>query len=381
MKRSVGRVALPLTALASAFVAWLVVTAPAHPQAAAPGSASLRVVAEYDVPATPSVATSVRWASDHSVYLARLLHGVFEVALDNSLSQTHVILPDAKTMKVHFTTFSRLAVSSEYIAASSLVFDFAFRPVAVAAQGNFPVRRLSMGIPYAYDLSGDRLLLVGDPDFGPQLSAGVVWLGSLNPYSRKDLHPLLTDAAAGGRTKTPALINCQMVQLGAARFLPGGSFLVVPGFQSGVHLYNAAAQLVRTWQNEDLGFDAPDCAGMSPQEEERYRAWPPAKFDFLNRYQIVDEILPLSWGSGLVIRSVADGRVSWVLRVLRADGTVHTFNVPLTSTQTSDRLHGDVLGDRIVLLRTGFSAAKEVPDPPGKLYVVEVPQAPSEPAR
>jgi hypothetical protein len=367
------RWSLPVAALACA----LAVAPAAHPQGELVHyPAALHVVAEYEVPSIPSVATSVRWASDHTVYLARLLHGVFEIALDDKLSRVHVAVPDAKTMQVHFSNFSRIAVSSKYLATSSLLSDLSFRSLAAGAGGTYLLTNLRLGTTSAFDLSENRLLFLGHPDTKTESSAGVVWIGPLSAHPLTDLRPLLIDVASAGTPTTPGLINCATLQLGTARFLGDGSFLVVPGFQPGVHLYSPGAQLVRTWQNEDLGFDAPDCAGMSPKEEERYRMLPHARFEFLNQHRVVDDILPLPQGPALLIRSVTNGTVHWVLRVLRADGAVLTYAVPFTGTVASDRLRGDVRGNRIVLLRVGFAltTAKEPPDPPGRLYLMEMPQ-------
>jgi hypothetical protein len=327
------------------------------------------------------VATSVRWASDRSVYLARLHDGVSEVALDGRLSRLHVVVPDAKTMHAHFTTFSRLAASPQVVATSSLLVDFAFRPAAAAADGTFVLTNLRVGIAYAYDVWRDRLVFVGDLHPGAQRSAGVVWYGPLSAHPQRDLRPLLLDAASAGTATTPGLIHCDELQLGAARFLADGSFVVVPGFQSGLHLYGANGELLRVWQNEDAGFDAPDCAGMSQQEADRYSASPPARFEFVNRYRVVDEILPLPAGPGLVVRYVTDGGVHWALRLLRLNGEILTYALPFTGNDATDRLRGDVRGNRIVLLLAGSKTARELPDPPGKLYVIEAPQVLPEVAR
>lgn len=355
-------------------VGWMAATALAHSQAEIEVSPlhPLHVLADYEVPSTPSVATSVRWASDGTVYLSRLSDGVSEVALDPKFGLIRTLVPDQKTMHLHFAAFSKLAVSASQLAVSSSLADFAFRPVAQSG-GSFKVTKLRVGIAYAFDLAGDRLLLVGDlvPNTEERDPAGAVaWIGPLSAFPRRDLHPILYDAAGAS---APSLLKCAELQLGAARFLADGSFVVVPGFQAGVLLFGPRAQLVHTWQSDTVGLDVPDCLGISPEQEERFATNFAARFDFLNQHRVVDEILPLPQGPGLVVRQVADGRVHWTLKILLAGGGLQTFEVPFTGSLPFARLRGDVRGNRIVLLRTGFGSVRGAPDPSGRLYLVEIP--------
>ncbi len=347
--------------------------------------AALRILSEQEVAATPSVATGVRWASGSSVYLTRLADGVFEVPLEGKLTPTRVLVPDQQTMHMRFASFSKLAASSDYVAASASLADFIFRPVRTQPGGIFRLTKLRVGIAYAFDISGDRLLFLGDlvPNTEEQDSRAVVWIGPLTAHPRQDLKPILSDAASAAATtpSTPSLINCAELQLGAARFLPDGSFLVVPGFQPGIHLYSPNAELLHTWQNDAVGLDAPDCAGMSPKDEERYRLSFLARFEFINQHRVLDDILPLPQGPGLLIRYLADGKVHWVLKVLQPDGTTLTYSLPFTGTVSSDRLRGDVRGDRIVLLRVGYGAKKGAANPSGHLYVAQLPQGAGETTR
>jgi hypothetical protein len=368
------------SSLLAAVACALAVAPAAYPQdEPAPSPApALHVLAEYEVPSTPSVATNVRWATESTVYLTRFADGVSQVALDERLTRVRSLVPDKKTLGVRFSSFSKLAVSSTYIGASSSLADFLYRPVATQSDGTFSLIKLRVGIAYAFDLSGNRLLFLGDlvPNTEQQDSAGVAWIGPLSATPRKDLHPVLADLAgvSAASPATPALIKCAELHLGAVRFLPDGSFLVVPGFQAGVHLYSPSAQLERTWENQAVGLDAPDCLGVSPEQERRFGTVVRSRFDFLNEHRVLDEILPLPQGPALLVRFAEQGRVHWTLKLLTAGGSVTTYDVPFTGSLPSDRLRGDVRGNKIVLLRVGYSFEKGAPDPSGRLFLAELPQ-------
>jgi hypothetical protein len=86
----------------------------------------------------------------------------------------------------------------------------------------------------------------------------VAWVGPASEHPAQDLKPLpLYDA---GGAKSPGLVNCIELLLGAARFLRDGSVLVVPGFQPGAHLFSADGRLLRSWDTTALGLDVMDCA-------------------------------------------------------------------------------------------------------------------------
>jgi len=70
---------------------------------------------------------------------------------------------------------------------------------------------------------------------------------------------------------------------------------------------------------------------------------------YRGKMRLVDEILPLSSGIGLVVRHVAGGEVRWELEVL-GESDVKVYRLPITESTPYARLKGDVRGGKIVLL-------------------------------
>jgi len=201
----------------------------------------------------------------------------------------------------------------------------------------------------------------------------LAWVGPLSAHPAKDLQPLpLYDA---GGAKSPGLVNCEELLLGTARFLPDGSLFVVPGFQPGAHLFSATGRLLRTWDTTALGLDALDCAHLSAADHVRFGRSPQARFDYLNQHRVLEEVLPLKEGPGLLIRSVKDGKVTWDLTVLQSGERVLSYAVPIAGELPYDRLRGDVRRNRIVLLRAAHGFDKLAPPyRANRIVVAELPQ-------
>jgi len=310
---------------------------------------ALRILWDQEMLSDPSPAMDVRWASDRSVYVAWLRHGASELALDGKFTVVRNLFPDASSAR--YQPFDFLAASSDYIVASSNALTLGFRPrphgEPTGEVSNVLITRASVGSVEAVDLSGNRLLLIGMPNEWATDTAGIAWLGPLTRYPARDLKPVLSDVAGVARS---SLLNCRHLMLGAVRFLPDGTFLVVPGFQPGAHLFDAAGRLLRTWDTHVLGLDGDTgCPGITMDQRQEIAISGKARSLFLNRYRVLDGVLPLPQGPGLIIRSVAGGKVHWQLVVLQGAGAV-VYDVPLTGTPPYDRLRGDVLGSRIVLL-------------------------------
>jgi hypothetical protein len=318
-----------------------------------PTHGTLRVVWEQELPPYPNgPAMDVRWASDHSVYLAWIKEGVTETALDGKFTRLRTLIADpARWMR----DFEILAVSKQYTVAAARFRTLAFRPTTGRA-GVVAITKIPISIVQDLDLSGDRLLLLGNPQWSESPSPSIAWLGPVTEHPAQDLKPLPLYDAAGA--SSPGLVNCSELLLGGVRFLPDGSFLVVPGFQSGAHHFSSGGRLLRTWDTAPLGLDPLDCAHLGDDQHRLFGRSPRARFDFLNQHRVLEEILPLEAGPGLLIRYIADGKVHWELKVLQTGARVLTYRVPLTGELPYDRLRGDVWGNRIVLLRAAHGADK-----------------------
>ena len=337
----------------------------------APTHGTLRVIWEEDLPPYPSgPAMDVRWASDDSLYLAWVKEGVTETALDGKFTRRRTLIADPLRF---MRDFEMLATSKEFVVASARFRTFIFRPAPDQPGGAVAITRTPISIVQDLDLSGNQLLLLGNPKWSENTAPSVAWLGPVSEHPAKDLKPLpLYDL---GGAQSPGLINCDELLLGAARFLPDGSLFVVPGFQPGAHLFSATGRLLRTWDTTALGLDALDCAHLSAADHLRFGRSAQARFDFINQHRVLEEILPLKEGPGLLIRSVKDGKVTWDLKVLQSGERVLSYQVPIAGELPYDRLRGDVRGNRIVLLRAAQDFDKLAPPyRVSRIMIAELPQ-------
>lgn len=333
---------------------------------APPPAATLRLVSDRVLPKGLDKAEDVRWASDRTVFLALVKDGTVEASVEPGGPAPREMIPGKNTLGGWFLS-ARLGCSSHYLVVGAPLWGLTWRTL------DQPLRKESVfeGIE-DLDVSGNRLLVLGarrddNRKFAPD--GAIAWIGSLDT-DLSDLRAVLFDSSGPGARN---MASCFLFEMGAVRFLAGGSFIVVPGVQPGAHLYDSRAKLVRTWDTAGLGLDS-DCATISREQMFKLAADFDARVAWLNRRRTLDEILPLPQGPGLVIRNVADGRPRWQLKVLRESGEITTYEIPLASESGRSHLRGDVRGGRIVLLlysleedmRTGRRA-------PSRLVLAEVP--------
>lgn len=329
---------------------------------------TLRVVSHAALPELQSIPTDIRWASDDSVYIAWSRDGVFEIGLDGTRRRQPV--PNPKTLG-RFKYFDQLAVTPKDLAVSSVNWYVAWRPRAAAVDGLVTFQRKPLAVTLDLDLWNDRMLFLGIPEIpNPFASGAIAWLGKLDSKV-EDLKPVLYDVQGAG---AKSFYRCEVNELGGVRFLADGSFVIVPGFQKGAHLFAPDGEQRRSWTSEQLGLDS-DCSGMSEEEGNQLRIDPAAWQRWLNAHHVVDDILPLPQGPGLLVRSVGeDGRARWELKVLTGN-RVRTYAVPVLGRRPGDRLHGDVRGSRIVLLRSAsaYILGSDPADHQGEILLAEVP--------
>lgn len=335
----------------------------------APPSA-LEILSVQTVPADlESYPTDVRWASDDSVFLARFFRGVFEVALDGRGTVRRQLMPSPEELGLQHG-FKSLAASSSHLAVSSTDWFFGWQEQPQEGQEKVApeLHRHHVPIVDDIDVAGDRLLFYGvfkDAPFAPD--GAILWLGS---FSRlRHLKPLLFDQAGAGAR---SFGRCGGFQVGAVRFLPDGSIFAAPGVQPGVHLFSAEGQLLRTWDSAAIGIDTDTaCTGMSLEEVKLLARDVKARVAWFNRHRMVDDVLPLRQGAGVLVRHFEAGKVHWDLKLLHADGRIDTFVVPFVGDSPYARLQGDVRDGRIVLLvsdRDGHEGTL----PPALLFVARL---------
>ena len=303
---------------------------------------ALRILTDRELPPALWPAADLRWASDSSVFLALTKWGTVEVSLEPLGSKIGKFILGAREPG-GFWGCSRLGASTEYLVAAGPAFSLTWR-----SRTDPLLKEMAFDRIEDIDVGGRRLAILGAirDDQGDVAPDGtVVWLGSLD-QELTDLRPVLRDQRGVG---APNLNACGNFELGAVRFLPDGTLLVVPGFQAGAYLYDAGGRLVRTWDTVALGLDN-DCPSLTQEQIDQLR-FPDPRVAWLNQRRTLEDILPLSEGPGLLIRSVSGGRPSWTLKVLDRNGAGHrTYAVPIPPVSDLSYLRGDVRKGRIVLL-------------------------------
>jgi len=209
------------------------------------------------------------------------------------------------------------------------------------------------------DVWRDRMVVLGARKDDRQRFApdgAIAWVGSLSKGFR-DLKVVRTSIFGPGAMGS--MDACGSFEMSGARFLPDGRFVVVPGSEPGIFLYDAAGKLLRTWETGPLGIDT-DCR-MKEEQRLNLLADLPARVAWLNQRQTLDEIIPFSHGFGLAVRSFSNGVTRWRLVVLSEDGKVSSLDLPFSCPSTTGRLRADVRGDRIAFLVTADDPASPAP--------------------
>jgi hypothetical protein len=323
---------------------------------------ALRIVLDRPMPPALVSALDVRWASDHSVYLSMLREGTVEASIDFDHLKVTPMIPKMREPEGSFSLL--LAASSEYLVTSG-PFWITWRSIASPTKAEDAFDSI-----HDLDVAGDRLLILAarrgeKGKFAPE--GAIAWLGSLR-RGLSDLRPVAYDATGPGAKNLGA---CSNFHIGGVRFLSDGSFLVVPGVQPGILHYSPEGKLIHTWDSALVGLDT-DCASLTEEQVRRYAVDPNQKDAWLNQRRILDEILPLPQGPGLVVRSVAQGQTRWDLKVLTQKNGIMTCQIPVRAQSELSHLKGDVRGNKVVFVMSAFkkdNMSTEVP----RLLMVEMP--------
>jgi hypothetical protein len=314
--------------------------------AAKPSPQALRILSDKVLGEAPlKNAMDVRWASDHSVVLALNKNGVVEYDLAGKLKPKEMI--PGKGLPGGFWQSQHVALSPRYLVAGSWLFTMTWRRMdsTVRKEEAFD------GIE-DLDVQDSRVAVLGSRrnaqgDYSPD--GAIAWTGSLDSKAAPDLKPLFFDTGGVG---APGMGACGGFFLGAVRFLADGSLLVVPGIQPGISRYDRKGKLLQTLDTVALGIDT-DCAGIPKEMRPKMAREVPLRLAWINARRIVDDVLPLPAGPGLLIRSVQQGEVRWTLKVLHADNSVGVYEVPVHAENAFSHLKGDVREGRLILLLWG----------------------------
>jgi hypothetical protein len=358
-----------LAALSSAL--WASAGAPAGPSAPPaappPSPKAIKILSDAVLP-VPAYewASDVRWASDRRVYLALGIAGTVEVNVEPAGAAPRGMVPGRD--KPGGSIASYLGASSRYLVVAAPGRVLTWRPLQAPELSTFAFDAIQ-----AVDVRENRLAVVGAQRDGARYApdGAIAWIGSLDKQLA-DLKPILYDVGGPG---APTMDRCLAFSLAAARFLADGSLVVLPGVQPGVNLYDGTGKLLRTWDTASLGIDT-DCSSLSYEQSRYLGAHGPDRRAWLNQRRTVDSLLPLPQGIGFVIRRVEQGQTRWNLKILRPDGSIRTYAIPIEGSNSFFHLDGDVRGQRavFVLHETLYSSDGRNHPVPSRLILAEVPE-------
>lgn len=338
---------------------WALPAKPASP----PPAPQIQILSDVPLPPELNEAADVRWAGDDSVFLALRRGGVAELSLKPP-GRIEEVFPGAS--KVGGLRFAFLvAASSPYVVTSSVLsLAWRHRSAPSYVEAAFEIAK-------AVDVKDDQLLVIGlrrDADGEVGADGAIAWRGPLQGELTA-LTPILYDVTGPG---VRSVNSCSTMRISAARFLPDGKFILAPGVQPGIHLYDANNKLLRVWDTGTLGIDT-DCASLPQEQAVHIAAHYPESLAWINRRRVIDTLLPLANGAALVVRSVVQGRARWEVKILSEEGAVRSLPLPLEVGSDLFHLSGDARDGKILLLLYERRLLGEKYSPP-RLIRIQLPQ-------
>lgn len=308
--------------------------------AAAPAPPAAAPVPLIERELTLARPTDIRWADGGHVLITDLEQGIARFGIADL--EPAEWLPEWPAGQGIGTRYMYLGRSERFLATGDLAFGLRWRGTAVDDA------IVSQPIEYIADLDvhGDRLLLAGlrrDTNATLGADGAFAWLA---PLPGGALRPILPFTNRG------AVENCAGFNVATVRFLRDGSFVIVPGAEPGIYLYDAEGRLQRNFDVEPLHLLS-ECQ-MSREEQSLVSRQPEARQRWINRRRIVDDVIELSSGPALIIRSRQSDVTRWELVPL---GTTEARPLPFSSPSPWAHAAADARDGRLAIL-----VADQVPD-------------------
>lgn len=323
-------------------------------------SPDLKVLSDRRLPASLGIVSDLRWAGADSLFLAGGRGGGLRLRFEPDWGKPEIVVPAGQRL----WAAARAGASSRYIAMGAPAHTVAWR----ALPGG-PLKAFMLDTIVDLDVFNDRLVLLGARKDERQRFApdgAIAWMGSLDK-DLSDLKPVYFSAAGPGARPMDA---CGAFETGAVRFLGDGTFLVVPGVEPGIFLYDRSGRLLRSWEARDLGMDA-EC-GLNDEQMMLLSSSLEARSAWVNQRRVLDDVIALPQGAAIAVRSVVNGTTRWQLKALRPDGRVATYPVPFSGPSPHWHLRADVRGDRIAWLVKEYAVATS--PSPSRLILTTLPK-------
>jgi hypothetical protein len=338
------------------------------PLCAAPSTVAIELIADVELPEGLNSPSDVRWLTDNVVLVADRVAGVTEVSLESEPRRLRTIFQSSTARDGEGVWLpSKLALSDRYVAVASELFQISWRG-RTDLGGALALRRFEA--PIDLDIWQDRMLILGlrrstKGELAP--SGAIVWMGSTTDglVQLKMIHHSVTGAGA------VALDHCFPVQVGAVRFLPDGSFLVVPGVEPGVFLYGSDGRLRQSWDSDALRIYSR--CDLSSEQIVRLSARIEGRIAWLNHRVVVDDVVSVGGEPALLIRRHESGETTWHLKILQQDGGAKVLTLPVTTSVRGARVRADMRDRKLLLLVTDFFLARDqMPAAPPRLVILEI---------
>lgn len=331
---------------------------------------SLRVLLDTPVPEHMRWTQDVRWASSDEMFLTAGRGGVYRLPVRKPLPNGELVIPGENTRGGFFFS-SRLARADQFLITASPFAALAWRDLRKQRTAAVDATH-AFAMIVDFDAYGDEIIILGaDRDekgrWAPE--GAIAWRGSLG-VGLADLHPVHYSTSG---PKVPNMNNCASLETGAVRFMSDGSYVILPGVEPGVFLYDASTRLKRTWPTEGLGFA--DRCRLSYGEGLEYSKNAGLRERWVNQNTIVDDIVPLPSGPGLILRSFdkKEKRVTWTLMLLEMSGKTRKISIPVTSSSPLARARADVRGDAMLMLILQYGPLDRPPPEPPRIVHLKLP--------
>ncbi len=303
----------------------------------APEANRLRIISDSPLAGKAAYALDLRWESPGILYMTSFEESVVKVRTED----LHVLKNVVRGIRGQCLECSMLGLSTDYLVTAHTVAGVAWKQLTESSGHLLP-----FDMVVDIDVHGDKLLLLGSRrENGVWAPDGAIaWTGTLSS-GLKDLHPVHFSSVGPDKK---ILGRCGFISHGAVRFFPDGSYVVVPGVEPGVFLYQKDGKLAHVWQTEPLNvFD--ECELSQPQQL-LYMKDPEARMQWLKQKRVVDDVLAMPEGPALVVREVIDGITHWSMVVLHRDRPASVLRLPFTAPTDVASLRADLMEKEVAFL-------------------------------
>jgi hypothetical protein len=335
---------------------------------------AIRVLAQYELSGSKSIAFDLRWAGAKSVFITTSYERVAEHGLSPGLPVVRELFPAPRVFDAQMV-YGHLAVTSETMVVGAPTRKIAWRPLERRAGGTVDFLRDQLGAIGDLDLQGNRLAWIGWSKAlfkGPDSNlSGYAWIDELG-NGLDSPQQLITDVSGGRRGERAD--PCLALRLGSLRFQPDGSLLIAPGILDEIALFDPAGHKFRSWDARYFGVEsASACTQIKASTSQELDSSPLAVGEWINRQPVIDEALATPAGPAIVIRTMKSGLPTWRLHVLGAD-RVTSYDLPLSAQSPYTRLAGDVRGSQLAVLLYDHSQYPRRPsENPDRVVLLELP--------